>query len=130
MWRLLDPYLAQYNAAKTEMPPILDLEESSVDNMPASQVATFAWSWLQEVEAKTNRTPILYIDENMIRVLQLDARFARYTPWIAAYSGNPPNILGPWLQWVFWQFTDNGEQHADTDYFYGDLNALAAICKA
>lgn len=118
-------YMAQYNPAKTEMPPILDLEETSVDGMGSMAVKASALAWLKEVEKRTNEVPILYVDMNMINLLGLvrDPDFQKYPMWVARYSSAEPTVA-----WTFWQFTDKGEQGADTDWFHGSIDDLKAFC--
>lgn len=109
-------FLKQYKASDQNMPPILDLEETSVDGHTYSQVKESALALLVAMEAATGKIPLLYIDMNMVSLLgiQSDTRFTKYPRWIAKYSATEPTI-----NWTFWQFTDKGEQGADTDWFHG-----------
>lgn len=123
----ISAFFKQYSAVKTEMPPILDLEETSIDGMSVAAVKDSALDWLQQAEAKSGKVPILYVDMNMVNILGInsDARFNRYPRWIARYSSNEPPVA-----WTFWQYTDKGEQGADTDWFHGseaDLKAFLGI---
>lgn len=121
----LTAYLKQYTPAKTEMPPILDLEESSVDGLSFASVKTAALTWLQLIEKETGRIPILYVDMNLVNLLGLasDPNFKKYPMWIARYSVNEPTVA-----WTFWQYTDKGEQGADTDWYHGSEADLAKFC--
>lgn len=118
----IDEYLAQYNKIKTEMGPILDLEETSVNGRTFSQVREAALVWLVRMEQITGKTPILYIDMNMLNQTGIakDARFNRFTRWIARYSSSEPTD-----SWSFWQYTDKGEQGADTDWYHGTIEDMA-----
>lgn len=123
----ISAFFRQYSAIQTEMPPILDLEETSMDGLSAAAVKDSAIDWLQQAETKSGKTPILYIDMNMISILGIlkDPRFKRYPLWVARYSSNEPPVA-----WTFWQYTDKGEQGADTDRFHGseaDLKAFLGI---
>jgi GH25 family lysozyme M1 (1,4-beta-N-acetylmuramidase) len=117
-------YMKVYNTLKPTMPPILDLEEASVNGVSYPAVADAALEWLVDVEAITGKIPVLYIDENMYGLLKIgsDQRFAKYTRWIAAYSKNAPTI-----PWTFWQYTASGEEASDTDYFNGSAADLDAF---
>lgn len=120
-------YAKQYDAVKTEMPPIMDLEETSTNGHPDSEVRELALQWLQAAEFKWKRVPILYIDMNMINRLGVmkDQRFQKYPLWVARYNSQAPP-----MHWYFWQFTDHGEQGADTDWFYGSTDDLAKFIGA
>lgn len=110
-------YLKQYNAIKTEFPPILDFESGSIDNKTYSQAKELALQWLLQAEATTGRIPLLYIGMDTLKETDIadDARFDKYALWIARYS-----VTEPPFNWTFWQNTDKGEQNADTDRFHGD----------
>lgn len=120
-------YLGQYKSVTSEMPPILDLEETSVNGKTYAKVKDSALLWLESVEQQVGRVPILYIDMNMVNLLEInsDTRFNKYPRWVARYSVNEPTVA-----WTFWQFTDKGEQGADTDWFHGSEADLAAFCVA
>lgn len=115
-------YSRQIRDIKLEMPPILDLEETSVDGRSLSDVKEDALQWLQLAEKETGKVPILYVDMNMYNLLGLahDARFNKYPRWIAKYSKTEPAVA-----WTFWQYTDKGEQGADTDFYHGTEADLA-----
>lgn len=109
-------YMSQYRSVATNMGPILDLEETSVNGKTYAQVKELALQMLQAMEAEIGKVPVLYIDMNMLNLTGInnDARFNKYPRWIAKYSSSAPTT-----GWTFWQFTDKGEQGADTDWFHG-----------
>jgi lysozyme len=113
---------------KTEMPPILDLEEASQGKMSLPATREGALCWLEAIARLTKRTPIIYTNKSMIRQLRPDLRFAKYPLWLANYKDKLPDAPLPWKDITFWQFTDNGEESADTDLFLGDENDLEALC--
>ncbi|MBI3429219.1 MAG: lysozyme M1 (1,4-beta-N-acetylmuramidase) [Actinobacteria bacterium] len=114
----------------------LDLENNCVQTSATGSCAKYAsrnavtlWakSWLEAVEAKTGRSPIIYsypqfLENAMVR----DAALAKYPLWIAHYSLNPfdpltqPGLktagcfVTPWTTancsslWVLWQYTSCG----------------------
>jgi lysozyme len=114
-------YLKQLKHLTLEMPCILDLEETSMDGQSHAHVKDTALDWLTQIEAKTGKVPLLYVDMNLVTILGLnhDARFNKYPRWIAKYSKTEPPVA-----WTFWQFTDKGEQGADTDWFHGTEDDL------
>lgn len=117
----LTEYLSKYLKIATEMGPILDLEETSVNGKTFTQVREAAYEWLVEAEKSTGKSPILYIDMNMLNQTGIakDARFNRFTRWIARYSSSEPTY-----SWSFWQYTDKGEQGADTDWYHGSIEDM------
>jgi GH25 family lysozyme M1 (1,4-beta-N-acetylmuramidase) len=114
----------------------LDLENNCVRTSATGSCAKYAtrsavtlWAktWLEIVESKTNRKPIIYsypqfLENAMVR----DASFSDYPLWIAHYSLNPFDPLSqpglktagcfvtPWTTancsslWVVWQYTSCG----------------------
>jgi lysozyme len=54
--------------------------------------------------------------------------FKQYPLWIARYNASVPLIPKPWTEWMFWQYTDNGDGpkygvesgNIDLNYFNGD----------
>lgn len=123
----LATYMAQYRICDQNMAPILDLEETSVNGHTYLAVKESALAMLQGMEAASGKVPILYIDMNMLNLtgINKDARFNKYPRWIALYSASEPKV-----NWTFWQFSDKGEQGADTDWFHGDLADLQAFVQA
>lgn len=115
-------FMRQWNAVKTEMGPILDLEETSINGHSYSQVKELALEWLEQVLTASGRIPMLYIDENVLHLTAIssDERFKKFPLWIAKYSSAEPPQM-----WEFWQYTDKGEQGADTDWFNGSESDLA-----
>lgn len=114
----------------------LDLENNCVRTSATGSCAKYAtrsavtlWAktWLEIVESKTNRKPIIYsypqfLENAMVR----DASFSTYPLWIAHYSLNPFDPLSqpglktagcfvtPWTTancsslWIVWQYTSCG----------------------
>jgi GH25 family lysozyme M1 (1,4-beta-N-acetylmuramidase) len=114
-------YMKQFKNTPNEMGPILDLEETSTNGHSFQQVAELALEWLEQAEAQTSKVPLLYIDMNMLNLTGIgrDPRFQKYPRWIARYSSHAPTY-----NWEFWQFTDKGEEGADTDWFNGSEDDL------
>lgn len=68
------------------------------------------------------------------------AYFAQYPLWIAWYNKTTPLIPKPWKEWLYWQFTDNGDgklygvesKNIDLNYFNGnekDFEYLYGVIK-
>lgn len=61
--------------------------------------------------------------------------FAQFPLWIAAYGAPSPKVPKPWLDWTFWQYTDNGDglkygaesKNIDLNYFNGNEDDLKKL---
>jgi GH25 family lysozyme M1 (1,4-beta-N-acetylmuramidase) len=94
------------------LPLALDLE-SNPNGLSRTDLATWALTFLAEVDRLTGRTPLLYtypafFAENV----DPDPAFARYPLWIAHYglALNSPTVPRPWTAWTFWQFSSKGQR--------------------
>ncbi|MFT3772897.1 MAG: GH25 family lysozyme [Minicystis sp.] len=114
-----------------DLPPALDLEVT--DGVDTETLRGRALVWLRHVESALGRTPIVYTSPSFWEDLGEDARFARYTLWIAHWEARCPALPGDWERWRFWQDTSDSavpgiEGAVDTDWFNGsraDLEAFA-----
>lgn len=102
------------------LPLVLDIEASGVSrNVRPAQVIQFSRTWLNHVEARTGRTPIVYSNTAYLRTHLGDPSLARFPLWVAnvADTSNPgatrargciPTVWtrgGCDLDWQFWQYT-------------------------
>lgn len=63
------------------------------------------------------------------------AYFKQYQLWIANYGAVKPLIPAPWTDWMFWQYTDNGDGtlygveslNIDLNHFNGDLAKIKQL---
>jgi lysozyme len=120
-----------------DLPPAMDLEWdiypngrkfSPVDrrdywaNIPANEIIARALKWLELVEQKTGRTPVIYTCREWWRERIGDESkfelFKRYPLWLSAMSDanlrlENPNAgraaTGAWGGWDIWQFTKMGD---------------------
>ncbi len=92
-----------------DLPPILDIEIT--DQVSSELLKQRALTWLQYVEDKTDRKPIIYTDSTFARQFLNDARFGQYYLWLADYSQDNPKAPGAWnnKQWFLLQFTQSGK---------------------
>ena len=107
-----------------DLPPCLDVEwtpSPSDTPFPAdNQWQDEALAWLNYVEEQTGRIPVIYTGLRMAQN-HFDSRFSRYPLWVARYptedpitpTKNPypsyaPQDLGPWKDWMIWQYSENG----------------------
>lgn len=119
-------YLANVQPLNLEMPCILDCETASQMGMPLTTVRSAALEFLQAVEQATGRTPMIYGGESFLQSLNLGDEFLRYPLWLADYSH--PLVPSPWATYTFWQYTESGEEGADTNRFNGTMAQLQAFC--
>jgi lysozyme len=117
---------------KDDLPPALDVERvSSVGHVPRHQIRDRALAWLQEVERRLHRRPLLYTNPKFwASYLEQDHPLAGYPLWIAHYSSAaPPEMAGGWPGWTFWQHTEAGHlpgvaESVDLNRFNGTREAL------
>lgn len=99
--------------------PALDFETG--DGLSDEEQSDLVAAFLEEVEALTGQTPMLYVD--LSRARRLDRGLARYPLWLAQWDALRPDLSGtPWTDWTGWQFTDRGripgiEGNVDLDRF-------------
>ena len=144
-----DYYLERYNRFFFDFPPILDFEERYVvDTGKFSDYAWRAQAWLEHVEKKTGRLPIIYTAKwytDHFKDSYLSWMKA-YPLWVADYTwtsntiGKPTYMPKPWDKQTMWQFSadKNGRGrefgvNADDiclDWFEGSLNDLMVFIGA
>ena len=93
----------------------------------------FAQAWLEQVEARTGITPIIYMSASVANAYSWERVAAKYWLWVAGYPGWAPDYLdtpdcpyaplghGWWV--LMWQYTDEGRVpgyggNVDLNVFY------------
>lgn len=117
-----------------DLPAVLDLEIN--DGQSTGVVLDRALKWLQIVEAKTGRKPILYTYPVFWEdKLGNSKQFADYPLWIANF-GTPgqPYVPSAWSRWAFHQYSESGtlrgiDGNVDLNQFNGDLDGLQRLLK-
>jgi lysozyme len=90
-----------------DFPLALDLE--TLDSQPAATVAQRALDFLQHIEAKTGRTPVVYTSASFLSSIGSPAGFQPYTLWVANWQVSCPKVPSPpWNDWVIWQHSSTG----------------------
>jgi len=134
-----------YNSAK-----------SCIKYAPRSVVTLWAKTFLNELEARTGRTPILYSYPQFLEnAMSRDDELARFPLWLAQYAINPFDPLNqpglkksgcyvhPWTssncisQWTIWQYTSCGiapkygvpGNRLDLNVFRGSPSAFLNLTK-
>lgn len=140
-----DYFLSRIDPADLgELPCVVDVEMT-----PTAwySFAAILKQWVDTVEARTKRKPIIYTRANIWQNLApyCEKWATGYPLWVARYpfAGKAPDIslletgqydppaVAPFGRWRFWQYSDSGNipgigYPVDCDVFDGDLFALAA----
>ena len=100
---------------KGVLPPVYDVEpltERQAEQFPNQRkaIAGRMKKWLEAVEKKTGRVPIIYTSRRVWdELLGSPQGFERYSLWVANYGNiEKPKLPSTWKGYVFWQFTDTG----------------------
>ncbi|HUR13784.1 MAG TPA: GH25 family lysozyme [Mycobacteriales bacterium] len=110
---------------------VLDLETSG--GLSPARLARWAHAFLNEVERRTARVPILYTSPNFWHTKMRDNRtFGAYPLWLAHYTNKRPGPLPGWNRWTFWQHTSSyrlpGIRGAvDHNFMCCSVNTLRAL---
>jgi GH25 family lysozyme M1 (1,4-beta-N-acetylmuramidase) len=114
-----------------DLPPVIDVEATG--GLSAATVASRVRAWVDRVEARTGRTPIVYTGMYFWRdQVGGSTREADAPLWIAQYTSLCPSLPSPWSRWTFWQYSDHGQvsgigSSVDVDRFNGTLDDLRAL---
>ena len=123
---------------KGVLPPVYDVEpltEAQAKLFPAQSktIATRMKIWLELVEKKTSRKPIIYTSRRVWdELLKSPQGFERYSLWVANYGNiQKPKLPSIWKGYAFWQFTDSGTiggvKGFDVDKIGIELNDLLTM---
>ncbi len=110
-----------------QLAPVLDLEAQG--GLSAAQLAGWAHAFLEEIETRTGRAPILYTYRSFwTDIMQNTTSFSRYPLWFARYNGgsSPGALPGGWQQWSMWQYTSTG----NVPGIAGDIDLNVFCCNA
>ena len=97
------------------LPPVYDVEplnETQAKQFPSQSknITARMKKWLETVEKKTGRTPIIYTSQRVWDELLLSPQgFDKYPLWVANYGTNltQPKLPSIWKTYAFWQFLDD-----------------------
>lgn len=125
---------AGVHGGRGDLPPVLDLESDG----GLSDAALRRWTrtWLETVERRTGRTPIIYTGPYFWESELGNSRaFTSYPLWIAHYSTSSPRVPGGWPRWTFWQKSQTGRINGisgavDINRFNGTRAQLRALAHA
>ncbi len=86
---------------------VLDLETDG--GLAPAALAAWAHRFLDAVEARTGRTPILYTYVYFWQhAMANNTSFGAYPLWLARYADQAPAPVAGWSQWTFWQYSSSG----------------------
>ena len=114
--------------------PVLDLEVDG--GLSAANLTAWAHTFLQTLQARTGRVPILYTGSWFYRGYMYNPNsFGQYPLWDAAYNNSvssPGTLFGDWTHTTFWQYTWQRSVPGitgvvDASYFHGSRTQLAAL---
>lgn len=137
----IDTFLNQMGTLQAgDLPPMLDIEDAPPNPADAFQKIL---AWLQAVEARTHRTPVIYtfgsyLDAFRSAGINVSA-LARYPLWIACPTDVPSPCSGapipaPWTTMKIWQnkwhsIVPGIHYEVDGDVFNGTLADLHAFAQ-
>lgn len=116
-----------------DLPLALDLEEGK-GVPPPNQLAANVKAFLDRVEEKSGRRPIIYTMASFWMTYMPAVSWATdYDLWVANWNVSTPLLPPPWTTWKFWQFKANEPvpgktKRVDLNWFAGssaDLRAYA-----
>ncbi len=113
-----------------DLPPIMDMEVT--DGLGPAAIQAAMKKWLNYVEGKINRKPMIYTAAFMSG--NVGTGFSNYPLWVANYGPSCPTMPSGWSQWVMWQYSDNSNYNGisggvDGDEFNGTLQDLINFAK-
>ncbi|WP_050765258.1 glycoside hydrolase family 25 protein [Kordia algicida OT-1] len=108
------------------LPPVVDFENASIKTSDHAQIIDDLLDFLELLEQKYQRTPIIYTNQSTGDSYLNDSRFAKYPLWVASYASSP-KLPSTWSNWSLWQYSESGDINGtavDEDYFNGNLKDL------
>jgi GH25 family lysozyme M1 (1,4-beta-N-acetylmuramidase) len=116
-----------------DLPPVADVEVS--DSQAASTVIARLRVFLDRVQARTGRLPLIYTANFFWGEYLGNPNFSNYPLWVANYGPSCPYLPNAWSNWRFWQYSDNATVSGipggvDADMFNGTLDDLRAFAGA
>lgn len=113
-----------------DLPPMLDLEVT--DGVDPGTIMARARAWLDHVESRTGRAPMIYTGAYFWSELGAPGGYERYPLVTANWQTSCPHVPSSWSRWTFWQDSDDGKVPGipalvDTDVFNGSYEDLLAF---
>lgn len=94
------------NHVTGELPAVLDIEDSYSSR---TKIIADLKKFLDYIENKTGKTPIIYTGYSYIKDMNLPEHFSKYPLWLAWYTtADKVKAPAPWNDWTYWQYSENG----------------------
>ena len=124
------------NIIAADLPPVLDIEDDLTGNerrFTSEQIVQKISVWLKTVEKTVGVTPIIYTNADYYKKY-IAGNFSNYPIWYASYSPDKAIKNYDTLQWLFWQYSNQGRcngisEKIDLNVFAGDGKGLKSILK-
>lgn len=116
-----------------DLPCVLDLELEAPE-IPFEKKLTDVRLFLNEVESISGKRPLVYGSPYFLKEhIGTNTFMMSYPLWIAHYKTKCPVVPFPWIDWTFWQYTDEEEVPGiglcDANFFNGTLDQLKDYCQ-
>lgn len=102
-----DYFLKNSIISKSDFPPVLDVEptEAQIESIGDEELMRRIKVWMQIVERRTGKLPILYVNQSFIFKHMANATDIKqkYNVWIARYGEYKPDV-----KLVYWQLSSTG----------------------
>jgi len=114
-----------------DLPPMLDVEDA--DGLSGPQIAAAVKQWMDYVEPRVGRKPLIYTGFYFWRDSVGGADFSDHPLWIANYSATCPLVPPAWTRWAFHQYSSSAmipgitANTVDVNKFNGTLDDLKAL---
>ncbi len=126
-----DFFLNTIEDYQNDLPHALDLEQDN--GLNRDQMTLIAKTWLQYVEVKTNRKPLVYSYPSFLQLKIVPGVLTDYPLWLAYWNSDPhpPDYAG-WKKWVFIQYSNKGtipgiNGDVDLNEMEGDFNEILRV---
>ena len=128
----LSTFLNGYS--QNDLPPAVEIEDGLQNFGNAGDFQNNLIAFLNLVENRTGRVPIIYVTYTTAQQVLNNPRFGRYYLWLSEFDTSQPPIPNAWANSgiTFWQNSDSHfvsgiEGEAYHDVFFGGLNALGRL---
>ena len=114
-----------------DLPPVLDIE--ATDGASPAQLLAGIKAWVEHIEAKTGKRPILYVGSYFWNDnVKGGSEWSKYPLWLPAYGPTCPLLPSPWRSWVMHQYGSTGRVsgipgNVDVSLFNGTLADLKRL---
>lgn len=122
---LLVDTITKLGTQPTDLPPVMDVE--TVDGQSTTTIRANMKKWLDRVEKRIGRKPIIYTAAFMSSTI--GTGWTAYPLWVANYGVTCPSMPSDWTKWKIWQTSSTGKVagipgNVDMDVWNGTLQEL------